>query len=73
MMPVGRVGRRADRRPNLLEHGVQNLQRRPHRKVEQPRFGVNQQLDERQPTRGLRFNTGSRTDCARLLQAAPLL
>ena len=45
----------------------QDLQSRPHRKVEQLRFGVNQQLDERQPTRGLRFNTGGRTDCARLL------
>ena len=62
-----RVARPADRRPILLEHGVQDLQSRPHRKVEQLRFGVNQQLDKRQPTRGLRFNTGGRTDCARLL------
>ena len=62
-----RVARPADRRPILLEHGVQDLQSRPHRKVEQLRFGVNQQLDERQPTRGRRFNTGGRTDCARLL------
>ena len=62
-----RVARPADRRPILLEHGVQDLQSRPHRTVEQLRFGVTQPLDERQPTRGRRFNTGGRTDCARLL------
>ena len=57
-----RVARPAERRPILLEHGVQDLQSRPHRKVEQLRLGVNQQLDERQPTRGRRFNTGGRTE-----------
>ena len=62
-----RVARPTERRPILLEHGVQHLQSRPHRKVEQLRFGVNQQLDERQTTRGRRFNTSGRTDCARLL------
>ena len=62
-----RVARPADRRPILLEHGVQDLQSRLHRKVEPLRFGVNYQLDERQPTRARRFKTGGRTDCARLL------
>ena len=35
------VARPADRRAILLEHGVQDLQSRPYRKVEQLRFRVN--------------------------------
>ena len=59
-----RVARPADRRPILFERAGPV----PTAPQGQLRFGVNQQLDERQPSR--RFNTGGRTDC---FMAAPLV